>query len=149
MITMDELLQGRDKKYPNDFTDEIKENLEKLLPVMNIIRTAYGKPMIVNSGWRPAAINEATPGAAKNSAHCLGLACDIADPDGELMKWVLDNLELMKENGIYLEDFRYTNTWVHFGLRRPSSGKRIFIPNANRPAAPERWDGKYDSKYDK
>jgi hypothetical protein len=147
MITMEELLQGRDKKYPNDFTDEIKENLEKLLPVMNTIRAKYGKPMIVNSGWRPSVVNEATPGAAKNSAHCQGLACDIADPDGEVKNWVLKNLDLMQELGIYLEDFRWTPNWVHFGLRKPASGKRIFVPSANRATAPDRWDGKYDEKY--
>lgn len=147
-ISKDELLKGRDKDYASDYTQEISDNLDKLLIPLNKMREAYGSPLICNSGWRPPSINAATPGAASHSAHCMGLAADIADPDGKLMNWVLANLELMKELGFFFEDFRWTPNWVHFGLRKPSSGKRIFIPNANRPTAPNRWDGKYDPSFD-
>jgi hypothetical protein len=148
MISKDELLKGRDIQYASEYTQEISDNLDKLLIPLNKIRAAYGHPMIVNSGWRPPSINASTPGAAAHSKHCLGLAADIADPDGKLMKWVLDNLQLMKDLGIYMEDFRWTPDWVHFGLGAPASGKRIFVPSANRPLSPARWDGHYDTSYD-
>ena len=148
MISMSELLKGRDQEYPDDYTQDVQDNLAKLLDALNVIRAAYAKPMTVNSGWRPPSVNAATPGAASHSAHCQGLAADIADPDGEVMKWVLENLQLMKDNGFYFEDFRWTTNWVHFGLRRPASGKRIFVPNANRAQSPDRWDGQYDVSYD-
>jgi hypothetical protein len=119
-----------------------------LLIPLNKIRDAYGQPMIVDSGWRPPSINAATLGAAKNSKHCLGLAADIADPDGRLTKWVLENLQLMKDLNIYMEDFRWTPSWVHFGLGAPASGRRIFVPSANRALAPGRWDGNYDHTFD-
>lgn len=148
MVSMDELVKGRDKQFPNEFTDEIKSNLEDLLGVINEVRARYGKPMTVTSGWRPAAINAATPGAAKNSAHCLGLAVDISDTTGELWSWVLANLDLMQSLGIFLEDRRWTPTWVHFGLKKPLSGKRIFVPSTAAAGKPDAWDGKYDKKYD-
>lgn len=149
MISKQELLMGRDLQFPQEYTDVISYNLDKLLEVMNKVRTVYNQPMIVNSGWRPSSINSSTPGAAKNSAHCIGLAVDISDPNGILWKWVLENLQLMKDLGIYLEDKRWTASWVHFGLVKPASGHRIFVPNASRPLAPGAWDGNYDhDKYD-
>jgi hypothetical protein len=148
MISKDELLQGRDVTYPNDYTKEISDNLDKFLVVINQVRTAYNIPMIVNSGWRPPSINSSTPGASTHSKHMLGLAVDISDKDGHLWSWVLNNLNLMRELGLYLEDRRWTPTWVHFGLGAPSSGNRIFVPNSNRAIDPNVWDGVYEHSND-
>ena len=153
MITKAELLMGRDKAYPKDYTQEISDNLDKLLIPMNVVRKAYGKPMSPSSGWRPPSINNSTPGAAKASTHMRGLAVDIKDPDGKLREWVLANLDLMQKLGLYFEDFRWTKGWVHFQCVPPGSGKRIFIPYAdtkkNPMNNPTAWSGKYDAKYDK
>jgi len=152
-ISKNEILMGRDKTYATAYTKEISDNVDKLLIPMNIIRAAYGKPMRVTSGWRPAAVNNKTAGAAKKSNHMLGLAVDIADPDGKLWAWVLANLELMQQNGLYLEDARWTKGWVHFQCALPGSKKRIFIPYADQTKFPmtqkDIWTGKYDAKYDK
>ena len=147
-ISKDEILMGRDKKYPKDYTEQISDNIDQLLIPINKIRDAYGHPMTIASGWRPPAINLSTPGAAPHSKHMIGLAVDIQDKDGSLMKWVLQNLQLMKDLNIYCEDFRYCPNWVHFGLGPPISGKRIFIPNSTRAPAPSRWTGIYDHQYD-
>lgn len=147
-ISKDELLKGRDTQYPNDYTQEVSDNLDKLLVPMNKIRDAYGKSMSVTSGWRPPSINASTPGAATHSKHMIGLACDISDPDGAVMKWVLENLEMMQDLEIYFEDFRWTPNWCHFQLGAPASGKRIFVPNSSRAQVPAKWDGHYDSQFD-
>ena len=147
-ISKEELLKGRDTEYASDYTQEISDNLDKLLIPMNQIRNEWGQPMIVDSGWRPPSINAATPGAAAHSKHMIGLAVDIADPDGKLMEWVLANLSLMKELDIYFEDFRYTPSWVHFQLGAPASGHRIFVPSSAPAGAPDRWDGEYDHSMD-
>ncbi len=148
MISKQELLKGRDLQFPHDYTDVVSANLDALLIPLNKIREAYGQPMLVDSGWRPPSINAATPGAATHSKHMSGLACDIADPNGQVLAWVLQNLDLMKQLNIYMEDFRWTPTWVHFQLGGPASGKRIFVPSANRPLSPARWDGHYDTSLD-
>lgn len=146
-IAKSELLMGRDTQYASEYTQEISDNLDRLLIPMNKVRDAYGKPMKVNSGWRPPEINGTTPGAAAHSKHMIGLAVDIADADDGLMHWVLENLDLMKQLGLYFEDFRWTPTWTHFQLGPPSSGKRIFVPSSAPASAPDRWDGKYDSSF--
>jgi hypothetical protein len=146
-ITKNELLMNRDKTHATEYTQEISDNLDKLLIAMNKVRTAYNKPMNVSSGWRPAAINAGIQGAAKKSNHMIGLACDIRDADGQLWKWCLDNLQLLKDCGLYLEDRRWTKTWVHFQLKSPASGNRIFRAYASEPPNPELWDGVYDKKF--
>ena len=147
MISKDEILMGRDKQYPEDYTEEISDNIDKLLTIINKVRSAYNKPMIVESGWRPLSINDDTANAARNSNHKKGLAVDIKDVDGKLWQWVLLNLDLIKRFGIYLEDKRWTPTWVHFQIVPPKSKKRIFIPSTAPAKAEDIWDGKYDPKY--
>jgi hypothetical protein len=149
MISKDELLQGRDETFKDEYTEQISDNLDSLLVKMNKVREAYGKPMKISSGWRPASINGMIKGAAPRSNHMTGDACDVFDGNGAVMKWCLDNLKLLTDLGLYLEDFRYTPNWVHFQQIRPKSGKRIFIPSEALPPAPDKWDRKYDSKYDK
>lgn len=143
MITKEELLKGRDQQFPNDYTEEVSDNLDLLLVALNKIRDAYGIPMVINSGWRPPSINAKTSSAAQHSKHLIGLAADVADADGKLWIWTLENLELMKELNIYMEDKRWTPSWTHFQLGPPASGKRIFIPSSSPPLAPDVWDGNY------
>lgn len=147
-ISKAELLKGRDIQYPMDYISQVSENLDRLLVPLNKIREAYGKPMSVNSGWRPRAVNSSTPGAAAHSKHMEGLAADISDPDGEVMRWTLANLQLMKDLGIYMEDFRWTPNWTHYQLGAPKSGKRIFVPSTAAALAATKWDGKYDPSFD-
>jgi hypothetical protein len=148
VIAKAELLKGRDSQYPDEYTQEISDNLDQLLIPLNKIRDAWGSPMTVNSGWRPAAINAATPGAAPQSKHMEGLAADISDPGGVLWTWVLENLQLLKDLNLFCEDRRWTPTWVHFGLGQPSSGHRIFVPSSAPASAPDSWDGVYDRTFD-
>lgn len=112
--------------YPTD--GEVAANLAILLDRMNEVRSAYGKPMVVNSGLRSQADQtRINPGAPK-SKHLIGAACDISDPDGSLAAWVKANLPKMKEIGLWMEEFSKTQGWVHFQCIPPKSGNRIFIP---------------------
>lgn len=147
MISKSEITMGRDLQYPNEYTAQIDENIDDLLVRINKVRTAYGKPMTVASGWRTVEINNMTPNAAPRSNHCLGLACDIRDSDGKLRTWVLANLQLLKDVGLWIEEPSYTKNWIHFQSVPPGSRKRVFVPNKGLPPHPERasnYNGKYD-----
>lgn len=116
---------GRDKTDP--LTPEMEENLHKLLTALDGLREAFGKPMKISSGYRPASVNKAV-GGAKKSNHMMCLACDFQDKTGEIDEFCLDNLKLLKELGLYLESPNHTVGWCHVQLKAPSSGNRVFIP---------------------
>ena len=107
-----------------------------------------GRQRSITSGYRPDAINEQTPGAAKNSNHKLCRAADIEDADGEFANFCSAKLDLLKDIGLWMEDPFYTRTilageskkipfgqqgWVHLQSVPPKSGKRVFIPYPGGP----------------
>jgi uncharacterized protein YcbK (DUF882 family) len=113
-------------------TDEIDANLAILLERINVIREAYGIPMVVTSGLRDTAQQMALIASGKSNApkskHLTGQACDIQDKDGALRDWVKANMDLMESTGFWFEDFDHTPGWVHFQIVPPGSGNRVFIP---------------------
>jgi hypothetical protein len=115
MFTKEEILKG--KSCP----PELEENLKDLLSKMNQVRSFYGKPMIVTSGFRstedqiriyhekgitdPAQMH-------MHSKHFSCLAVDIYDPNGEVHDWCKENESLLVEIGIWLENRQ--GNWQHF-----------------------------------
>ena len=73
----------------------IRGNIEALVEnVLDPLRERYGKPIIVNSGYRCAKHNKAV-GGASNSQHMVGEAADITagSPEGneKLLKILLES----------------------------------------------------------
>ena len=63
----------------NDPPPEVVENLYLLAMALEDVRERLGAPIVISSGYRSPALNEAVGGAA-NSAHVLGFAADITCP---------------------------------------------------------------------
>jgi len=134
MITFKEIIKNISI---SDIDHAIQINIEDLLAAVNVIRTAYGKPMTVTSGLRTMADHlriYAQKGITDKSKipmgslHLKGLACDIADPKQELQSWILANIDILEASGLYCEDFSASPNWVHFQCRPPKSGNRFFKP---------------------
>lgn len=109
-----------------------QQNMDMLLKAMAIVREAWGKPMIVTSGWRNEQDmrriygNDPYP---KGSAHLSGLAVDIADKDGTLNHWLKNDptgITSLEKAGLYCEERQ--GPWQHFQLGAPKSGRRFFNP---------------------
>lgn len=147
MIQINDILMGR-ANY-DELPAQLKQNIKRLLDAIHELEKACPIAFKVTSGYRPPAINAAAGGASK-SCHMTCEAVDLAC-DGKLMAWCLQNLEQLQKLGLYLEDPRWTHKagkgWIHLQTRRPSSGKRIFIPNTSAPTDSTCWDGAYNSKY--
>jgi hypothetical protein len=85
------------------------------------IRSHFGRPIFISSGYRSAALNKATPGASTTSQHSRGEAIDI-DMDGteisnkEIFDFIRENLEFDQ----LINEFDYS--WVHVSYS--SSGKQ-------------------------
>lgn len=126
---------GRDAKYA--CSAEALANAAVTVSRTNELKLLYGiKEDVVASGWRPAEVNNATCNAAKTSTHITGQALDTKDPQRKFAKWCLANLQELEEIGLWMEDPRWTPTWVHLQTVPPKSGKRVYIPSTKPPLAP-------------
>ena len=128
---------GRDVKYASELTGEIEENAKELIGrVNNLLASLLMGEREVRSGWRPQGVNDATKNAASASKHITGQAVDLADNDRSLAKAIMLDPEALETFGLWMEDTRWTPTWVHLQSVPPRSGKRIYIPNSSPPTAP-------------
>jgi hypothetical protein len=126
MVTRSQYLMGRDKAAP--LTPELEANLSKLLNALSVFELLSKRSLPqLTSGYRPASINAAV-GGAKRSNHMLCLAADFADPDGALDKFCLENQQILKDAGLYLEHPDATPGWCHLQAIAPKSGNRVFRP---------------------
>ena len=88
------------------------------------------------SGWRPAAINDATANAAKLSKHLTGEGIDLRDTGTrDLARWCLRNLDALEEIGLWMEDPQWTPSWVHLQIVPPNSHRRVYCPSSRPPLA--------------
>ena len=116
-----------------------KEDLDKnallLIAKVSELLSRMGNPDItVTSGWRPLAHNLAI-GGSKNSHHVWARAIDIWDPKKILGKWCMDNIEALREIGLYMESLVKTHAsedeeerWLHLQSVPPPSKNIVFIP---------------------
>ena len=137
MIREQAYWMGRDKKYPEELTGEIEANAAELFGKVNNLLATLGWPdPEIRSGWRPQGVNDATANAAAHSKHLTGQAVDLADDDRSLARAIMMETDVLAQFGLYMEDCRWTPTWVHLQSVPPKSGKRIFIPSTASATAP-------------
>lgn len=128
MITLADYFMGRDATHAAELTPVIVANATETVMAVNALLDAFGEYRGVQSGWRPAAVNATTLGAAPNSKHMTCQACDLHDPDGDLDEWALDHPEVLARIGLWQEHPSATRGWAHFQTVPPKSGKRVFYP---------------------
>ena len=89
------------------------------------IRSHFGRPIFISSGYRSAALNKATPGASTTSQHSSGEAIDI-DMDGtsitnaQIFNFIKDNLDF--DQLIWEFGTKSNPDWVHVSYE--STGKQ-------------------------
>lgn len=96
--------------FPNVPTDlNVIANLVDLARVLDSLRAEYGKPIIVNSGYRSKEVN-AIVGGVPHSHHLLGLAADITSKDFERLKQLV-----LKHKDRFDQVILYSN-FVHVSI---------------------------------
>lgn len=92
---------------------------EVFMRLLNQLRSVLGKPMTVTSGFRCPAYNSRVA-RVERSAHTLGLAADIAAPDGAYTWRVVDLATGMAFSGIGIDRASGSHGFVHLDvLARP------------------------------
>lgn len=109
-------------------TREIEANAEELVTRVNLLMARFGGTRKIVSGWRPPEVNAKLPGAAVNSKHMTGQAVDLADPDGDLDQWCMDNPSELERFQLWQEHPAATKNVCHLQSAPPKSGKRVFYP---------------------
>ena len=140
MISLEAYWRGRDTEYADELTDAIRANAQVTVDRANDLLARAGRSDIhtVNSGWRPKSVNDATSNAAKGSKHLSAEAVDLPDSDGLLAEWCMDNVDVLKELGLWMEHPGWTKGWLHVQTvppgNPPRAQVRIFIPSLKPPA---------------
>lgn len=117
---------ARRKGIDNSPTNAAEVNILRLVNnVLDPLRTAWGKPIVVNSGYRCAKLNKAV-GGASSSQHLTGQAADIEDASRrrEENKKLF---ELIIKLGLpfdqLINEFDYD--WIHVSFSSTSPRKQI------------------------
>lgn len=122
-----ELLQAGNHKWKESEIDLVtKRNLEDLCRKIN--KLGYNPPMYASSCLRSIKDQQRINPKAMGSSHLYGAAVDIADPKGELAKWVKNNKQKIIDCGLWVENPDYTKGWIHFQIYAPKSFTRFFNP---------------------
>jgi hypothetical protein len=107
-------------------TMDQRANLEKLAATITELEKIIGRELTVTSGLRSDQDQLRINPGVKHSAHLSGEAVDVADIDGRLYDWCLENVHELIRLGIYVEDKRFCPTWIHLQIR--PTHNRFFIP---------------------
>lgn len=124
-FTMNELTDSataRQLGISNTPSAEAQANIVALTEnVLDKAREAWGKPIIVNSGYRCPRLNKVV-GGVSNSQHVTGEAADITTGTKYGNKWLFN---FIKDNCDYdqlIDERDYT--WVHVSYKRNGVNRR-------------------------
>lgn len=90
---------------------EALDNLRLLAAGLEQVRTLLGRPILISSGYRSPALNEAV-GGSLSSAHILGLAVDFTSPPSQ----PLAVCKQIEASLIAFDQLIYEHEWVHFAI---------------------------------
>jgi uncharacterized protein YcbK (DUF882 family) len=114
------------KGIDNTPTAEVKANLTALVAnVLDPLREAYGKPIVINSGYRSPRLNKLVGGVAR-SQHTKGQAADIRGTSATvaenkklfnlILKLGLPFDQLINEHGY---------SWVHVSFKESGNRREV------------------------
>lgn len=101
-------------------------NLRRTCAVLEQVRALAGAPVIVSSGYRSKAVNQAV-GGSSSSAHLQGLAADITVP-GMAPKALA---KLIMAGDVIFDQLIYEGTWVHIGLSEGKPRRQVLTATFN------------------
>lgn len=115
-LTKNFMLSEFDSKDGSPMPEEVKENVIRLADALQVIRDHIGRPIVINSGYRSPAHNEAVGGAI-NSTHLTGIGGDIRVQGMAPVRLADEIEELIKAGKIPSGGLKAYTTWVHYDIR--------------------------------
>lgn len=134
-FTLPELLASETALYskiPNLPTFAEVENLNTLIvSILDPVRSVYGSPIKVTSGYRCTRLNEAV-GGVKNSQHLSGLAADLIPVDGDLERLKQTIITTGVPFDQLIEEQSGKTKWIHVSIAPTGKGARHQILNIKK-----------------
>lgn len=134
-FTLPELLASETALYskiPNLPTFAEVENLNTLIvSVLDPVRSVYGSPIKVTSGYRCTRLNEAV-GGVKNSQHLSGLAADLIPVDGDLERLKQTIITTGVPFDQLIEEQSGKTKWIHVSIAPSGKGARHQVLNIKK-----------------
>lgn len=130
-FTIEELCHSntaRQKGIDNISTPEIRQNLETLiLRLLDPVRSEWGSPITVTSGYRCPELNRAVGGAV-SSQHMKGEAADITAGNREKNRRLFEQITRMAQTGQLrfdqlIDEKNYQ--WIHVSYRADGNRNQI------------------------
>lgn len=116
----------------------IYNNLVYLIERLDVIREQWGGPIIVTSGFRNNALNQAV-GGSRTSFHRLGLAADFHPKNGKIIDLAKQIASMeMDWDQLILEKCTIKNgeiincQWLHLGFSRTNNRRQILAWNGKQ-----------------
>lgn len=114
--------KGIDNRLPKDLLPNVQALVNN---VLDPLREAYGKPIIITSGYRCDALNKAV-GGVPTSEHRLGMAADIVGTpntkaENKRLFNLIQSLDLPFNQLIDEKNF----SWVHVSYREGDNRKQV------------------------
>lgn len=114
--------KGIDNRLPKDLLPNVQALVNN---VLDPLREAYGKPIIISSGYRCDALNKAV-GGVPTSEHRLGMAADIVGTpntkaENKRLFNLIQSLDLPFNQLIDEKNF----SWVHVSYREGDNRKQV------------------------
>lgn len=126
-FTLNELVKSdtaTKKGIDNTPTRFVMRNLTLFVnTLLDDLRSAWGSPLKVTSGYRCPALNKAV-GGVENSAHLYGLAVDIVPMNGDFNNFVTFVKRWFRKRTDFdqvIEERAGGSRWVHIGWKQPDT----------------------------
>lgn len=151
--------EDRRVKFAKQFRPEYQANGDDVQRRIAAVEVAFRSDTGIDlppgyaSGWRPAAVNEATANAGKASTHLAAQAGDKRDsPNGDFAWWCMRHVSVLEAHGLWMEhpagtvlrswrvareQGREPTPWCHLQSVPPRSHNRVYFPDSKSPGE---WD---------
>ena len=113
----------------NTIPKELIPHIEELIDFLNPIREAWGKPIIVTSGYRCNELNKKV-GGVSNSAHTIGYGVDLQSGDFRVFSNFIKSYFMshpeVKFDQVIIEKSGKSQ-WIHIGLYNKDNKQRGMV----------------------
>ena len=116
--------RGIDNSIPQQYIQNVYNLVNNIL---DPLKEAWGGDIIVTSGFRCDAVNNAV-GGSTTSAHSYALAADLVPSNGKLEEFKQFTMEWLYANNIlfdqYINEYQGSSSWVHIGYTNRAGKQR-------------------------